>query len=1517
MFKNEILENHLLNSSVIRSQSLVLAEWNMNFVNNIRIIGNYRFRPTDSVASKYKTIPNNFDPNDDGQFYTGATDADILIDGGTKNNGTPEIFTSKKEKESLLYSLEDCFGKFRPRSGINKTRYFNNYVHHSNSEMSNRPRYYMSAKDDKFKYWTSYRTEGGIERGIANDEINGQYYISDAAPFVVYENPVPTNKIVIKMQTNVGNVDLGPFNNSYSSFEDPFFGEQNQTTPVTWKIQYLEENGWIDAIQFNQFTRRSNESPIVGPDGYVEISYGVIVPEQYRNIFVNAGSYAAPQLLPQESIIGYAYLVGQTAKSIGKYYIWTGSEYETFNPTFGWYLSDEEITSRTSTVTNFVSPIKYSTENSATPFYTEFKYISGIRVVVETMNKFDSTFDLIEMSPRLMADLSDRVNSFSITKPASDLGVTGLPVGQLLASTGSVSLFDFDLAFNPNNTQSIISKYSNKNLQIKFYEIIRNVEDQDYFVPIKSMYAEGFPETNNNERSVSLSLRDLFFYFESTIAPQILIQEASLSYAVSLLLDSIGFSNYTFKRVAGEKDPIIPYFFIEPDISIAEVLERLARSTQTVMFFDEYNNFVLMSKDYVLPTTEQRETDILLSGTKDFRKAGPYKNAKIDSVATSNIIELASQNNDVYNGGSINYTTRYIQRSYGSIRQASLVDRDKTWIYKPALLWEITGTENTKSVNDEVESQSSYVLGAIPLNSDLTSAIPTVENNQIINNVMDLGEGVYWITRYNGYFYANGEIIKYDAVQYNIPGLSGDDGTGNVWISSVQEYSNYFSKLPFNGKIYPTGLVRIYAEPNYITINNEVLLQDGKVAKHGRGQFGTTEVYHSAGLNPYWSNNENVRGCRMDYKYLVGGSKEIFITNAEYNKTNKTVTYTTSQDHGFSDNDIVDILEIKPSIYNFKGIAITNASGKTFTINQIIFPLSKITGADVEVYVSGGKALKVLPTEVAAAGVNNALAKQTQRNGIIKNFLSSSEIKETEVGNLYSTQTGTTQSSAFIMNGPPLSVIDAPTEFVSYVYKPLTDSFKHFGTRMRIIGKIENSVLRGQTPVGSTPYYSLTGSSPEKNTTVGGASGGLAVMINPETNVGYYFEIAALTENNIQSYANSDNVYNVMFYKVKAGTDPQKAVPIRLYGGLAKIIVDSGSFAGQSRITGEENPTVYDLAVEYQDIGATRRFYLYINNKIVATVDDDSPLPKYNNMALFVRGSSKVMFENLYAIAANYSQNTSSSLDTPVNGAFGDKEINFNEAFRKYSLSGMIQSTYLSGISPAEPPKYNIYFEEFGTIMREAAYLNVRYDKAYPALYAKIANTFNLIKGYAVTGFIAGSYGAEFLIFNATDAAISLDETTGNYLRIQGITFTQSSTNQLTVDEYFNKNSDFSNPQYSANKIIVSPNKFKEQYQDIKNSRNTYGKREFSLDSPYIQTQDDANELMGWLVNKIMRPRLAVGVKIFGLPIIQLGDIISIDYKESNVDVVLSKENRFVVYNIEYSNSGTGPETTIYLSEVV
>jgi hypothetical protein len=1433
MFDEKDLLKHIETSSSIKTQSAVIAEWNMNIYSNILAVGNYRYRPTDP-GSVYMTIPNTFvleNKNSQLPFYYGATDADVVVDGGLDKNDLPFNLTPKKDKLKLLYSLEDCLKPFRPRSGINKAVFQNGkFLHNPNIDMARKPRYYMADKNDPFKYWTSFRTENGKEYGVANQTKNGRHVIEDTAPFVVYKDKVPANRLVIKMQTNIGEIDSGRYTNKSGSFVDPYFGELNQTTPSVWKVQVLKNNNWVDAVSFTEEKKRKDGTPIIQSDGYVELAYGLILPKSYAEVFVYRGELSSLTLRPPVGTReGDAYLIVENSGDIGEYHIWYKAEWKIFVPNYGWKFEEPVVDSFTNFVTELTDPTSYIVRGEKK--YKEFEYISGIRIVVDSMKKFDSSFDLIEFSPRLTADLSDRVTSFSLNKSASDLGASGMPVGQLLASTGNMTLFDFDDAFNKNNTLSLIANQNIKNIQIKIYEVITDAKLIDYYVPIKTMYSDGFPKIDNQSKAVTLDLRDLYFYFESQTAPEILSTSTSVSAAISLLLDSIGFSNYVFKRVTGESEMVIPYFFIPPDKSVAQILQDLAISTQTAMFFDEYNNFVMMSKDFIMPTVAQRPTDLTFYGSPDSAQVEVIKN-KDTKLKLSNIMELTSQDSQVYNGGQISYTTRHIQRTIGTIKAAGALDQERLYIYKPVLLWEVSGEENIKSVNQEASNSSTYDLAAIPLNSFLSASAPTVSNGIVINNTINLGEAIYYLTRYNGYLYANGEIIKFDAVQYNIA------GTGDVWINSKAEYDTYFASLPFNGKIYPTGLLRIYSEPNYEEVNGLSKLKNGEVAKHGRAQFGTAISEHNAGLSTHWSNNDNVRGVEMDAKYLF--------------KFDQTLPETTKN---------------------------------------------------------------------VAAGVNNTFATKTTRNGILKNFMSSKYISESTINKMLSTQSGTTQSSAFIMNGGGFKTTDTPANFLSYVYKPLSNKFKHFGTRLRVIGRIEDNEKNGQTPVGPSELYSVQGETADEKIVIAGGGGGLAIMVDPKTNAGYYFEIIALDATKVND-SSRQNVHDVLFYKLEAktstSTDPAApAIPVTLYEGLANIIVDGGEFVGQYRVAAEQNPTVYDLSVEYQDIGSRRKFFLYLNDNLIATVFDDDPLNVYNNVALFVRGSSRVMFENVYALANNYSQNTSFQLDTPISNAFGDSGINAQDSFRKYSMSGAVQASYLTGVSSAQPPKFSMYFDEFGTIMREAASFNFRYDLAYPALYAQLSPTFNKIKTYAISGFRARSYGAEFLIFNTTDTTLSLDATSQSYLRIQGIAFTNQSANNFSVDDYFSKNSNLSDPQFDSTGLITAVNKVAKNYEDIKASRMLYGKKDFSLDVPYVQSADAAENLMSWLIKKITKPRKSIGLKIFANPMIQLGDIVEVDYIEKNINKAGSTGSRFVVYNIDYSKSKDGPEMSVFLSEVL
>jgi hypothetical protein len=150
-----------------------------------------------------------------------------------------------------------------------------------------------------------------------------------------------------------------------------------------------------------------------------------------------------------------------------------------------------------------------------------------------------------------------------------------------------------------------------------------------------------------------------------------------------------------------------------------------------------------------------------------------------------------------------------------------------------------------------------------------------------------------------------------------------------------------------------------------------------------------------------------------------------------------------------------------------------------------------------------------------------------------------------------------------------------------------------------------------------------------------------------------------------------------------------------------------------------------------------------------------------------------------------------------------------------------------------------------------------------------------------------------------------------------GIAFTQDTTASLTVDDYLKKKGNLSDPELQGPTVVESPFKFTQQYEKIKQSRILYGKNDFTLESLYIQDQDTAEAILGWIIEKNARPRKSIGLNIFSMPTLQLGDMVNIHYKDKDgIDMVDEETKKYVVYNINYKKSSAGPAMTVYLSEV-
>jgi hypothetical protein len=1266
---------------------------------------------------------------------------------------------------------------------------------------------------------------------------------------------------------------------------DPLQDITKSSVPKRWKIQYLNpDNNWIDAVGFNESSTRRNGSRIVPWDGHVELYYGVKIPEEFKTNFHLYQYLDTIEQLPDPSDYnvvaglkdGDAYILESSTTQPGTLYIWSqeDEEFKTFNVEYGFSLLEDDDTKRVGLIKKILNPDYFNAGSN--DIYRDFLFIKGIRVVVETMYAPNKPFELIELSPRLKVDITDYVLDYEISKNlmATDFG---LPVGGLVASTGGINLSNHDGAFTELNvfntttrSGSIIANILKPQIKFDFYESVLDVYGYDKFIPLKTFYSENAAVATSGMQDVSLNLRDAYFILESNNATSIFLQNSTLTKAVALLLDNIGFSNYVFKNINIANDPVIPFFFVEPDASVAEVLQRLAQATQTAMFFDEYNNFVIMPKEYLMPDISVRDDNSAIS-----ERLTTLYGQKTDSVVP-NIETIAGFETKILNDGKINYTTRYIQREVSKLEQASLSLSERTYGYKSAILWELGDQQEARTINQPTANVG-YALGAVPLGTSLGSAVPIVVNNEVINNTIDVGESAFWLPRFQGYLFANGEIIRYDAQQYQVDSPSASATNGLVWITNNNEYQKYFSKLVFNGKMVLTGLLRIYTEPyyenasgsNFDDLEENVRYKNGEVRSHGRGQFGTLVTTHNAGLSSYWEDPANRKSFRMD-------SKNIFSTVP------------------------IEFLTYDP---------ISNSVAAN--------PLGNDTASQGQSSIT--------------SKIANFMKKSTRSEGF-------SSYNQQDVAGI--------QSSALVFSGPypvpelsdakyNLTQLSATsnTDLVNYVYKDLDTDYRHVGTRMRIIGKIIDE--KNQAALNAIDIFKINKNVESPNVeTLSGGAGGIGYMVDTNTNSGYYLEIASMSEDVLKYYGSnssggilsSDQVLeNIIFYKVErtpySTQVPGKtniAVPKKLWGSLARILVDEGKFVGQDRLTSQDI-AVYDLSLD-ADIKRNASgiyridFNIYLNNKLIGTVSDKSPLqmPEGNgnklNICLFTRGSTKCMFENIFALK--------NIKEEDVHLSEKVKNTISAESLKKYSLPSVIQNTFLSSISAETKPTVDFYFEEFGTILRECAYFNIKYDQAYPALIAKMVPPFTVEKSYQVSGFLPGSYGAEFLIFNTTDKAINLSESSTNRIMIQGITFTQNISNVLTVDDYFRELSNFSDPVVTSNNLIVSPERSEKIYDSIKNSRSVYGNKSFSIDSVYIQNEDSAKDIMKWILDKTIRPRKVFEIDTFATAHVQLGDIVKINFDLPEGVKMVDENKRFVVISAQYGRSSSNVKSQLRVMEV-
>jgi hypothetical protein len=420
---------------------------------------------------------------------------------------------------------------------------------------------------------------------------------------------------------------------------------------------------------------------------------------------------------------------------------------------------------------------------------------------------------LIEMSPRWVKDITDRVVDFDITKETSSGSDDILPVGSVTANSLSLSavsyedpreVVSFDKTMSFDSTKTYMYKGIELSPYFKIYHTDGAITDSSgkydkinqglFYVDSWSISEFG---------NISVTALDGARILQQMIAPSIVCKDYTTVAIVRTLLDNIGFTNYNFNITSTDTSIFSPrYWWTDDGGTVWDSIQRLCRDSQMVAVFDENNILQFYTREYLFSTVGKTPLE--------FRYSASGSNLP-------NILSLEKQD----------------------LPSANQVK----------VLWKSVTTNNYTGNSQPIWASNERNLGALSLEQDIPS-IPgpsvgpfdlsgtgtyiklnlVVANDALKNNILN---------EYSGYLVIDSEIIEYDAIQYEYKDLSNVTQTKDI--TSGSEALKYLGLSQPGASNY---------QPN------------GKYRVKTRGAFGTKIVAHYkqenilnswAGYDTVWS----------------------------------------------------------------------------------------------------------------------------------------------------------------------------------------------------------------------------------------------------------------------------------------------------------------------------------------------------------------------------------------------------------------------------------------------------------------------------------------------------------------------------------------------------------------------------------------------------------------------------------------------------------------------------------------
>jgi len=265
----------------------------------------------------------------------------------------------------------------------------------------------------------------------------------------------------------------------------------------------------------------------------------------------------------------------------------------------------------------------------------QFTTTTKIKLVVSSMNLGNSAVEIIQISPRMSIDISDRITSVSVNKQSTESDLVS-PIGTSNSNSASINIANEDGFFNNDNQSSAIYGLIDVNVKFTITDLVS--DDGESFERIPSAVVFSNSWNVSSQGTVGVDCSDKSKFLQGRSIENSFYANKDLRFVIADILERAEIVDYEICFAESDTEYSPQYLFFKDDQTVWESLQKIALAEQAFYYFDESGKFVWISRDY---WWQSQDLDYELLS----RSSGLKLPNLIDySVAYTNVINKATIN---------------------------------------------------------------------------------------------------------------------------------------------------------------------------------------------------------------------------------------------------------------------------------------------------------------------------------------------------------------------------------------------------------------------------------------------------------------------------------------------------------------------------------------------------------------------------------------------------------------------------------------------------------------------------------------------------------------------------------------------------------------------------------------------------------------------------------------------------------------------------------------------------------